>query len=139
MVTWILLCATNPGRIGPKKAYFSLKDPNLDGLLVTPMRLIAIVAVGLTLLACANRETVYQRSLAAAHPDVPEADFEQIAEILSHHTHQSITNVKTIQNDEVSVHAAFSGEQGPDSGQDFVLVKRDGRWHILNATNTVVE
>jgi hypothetical protein len=103
------------------------------------MRLIAIVALGLTLSACANRETVYQRNLTAAHPGVPEADFEQIAETLSHHTHQSIINVKMIQNDEVRVHAAFSGEQGPDSGQDFVLVKRDGKWHILNATNALVE
>src|ERR1700759_3150721 len=104
-----------------------------------PMRLIAIAAVGLTLWACVNREGVYQRSLGAAHPDVPEADFEQIAKTLSHHTHQSITNVKLIQNDEVSVHAGFSGDQGPDSGQDFVLVKRNGEWHILNATNRLVE
>jgi hypothetical protein len=103
------------------------------------MRLIAIVAVGLPLSACVSRETVYQRSLAAPHPNLPEADFEQIAEILSHHTHQSITNVKALQNDEVRVHVAFSGEQGSDSGDDFVLVKRDGTWHILNATNTVIE
>lgn len=103
------------------------------------MRLIALVAVGLTLSACVNREAVYQRSLAAAHPDVPAADFEEIAETLSHHTHQSITQVKLIQKDEVSVHVAFSGEQSPDSGQDFVLVKRNGKWHVLNATNTLVE
>jgi len=39
----------------------------------------------------------------------------------------------------VMVHAAFPGEQGPGSGDDFALVKRDGRWHMLNATNTVIE
>ena len=103
------------------------------------MRLFVLVAVGLMLSACVGRENVYQRSLTASHPDVPEADFQQIAEILSHHTHQSITNVKTFQNDEIKVHVAFSGEQGPDSGEDFVLVKRDGEWHILNATNTLIE
>ena len=103
------------------------------------MRLLAIFAVGLALSACVSREVVYQRSLAAPHPDVPESDFEQIAEVLSHHTHQSITNVKALQNDEVGVHVAFPGEQGPGSGDDFVLVKRDGRWHLLNATNTVIE
>ena len=107
--------------------------------LVRSMRLFAIFAVGLTLSACVSREAVYQRGLAAPHPDVPESDFEQIAEILSYHTHQSITNVKALQNDEVRVQVAFPGEQGPDSGEDFVLVKRDGRWHILNATNTVIE
>lgn len=103
------------------------------------MRLIAIFAIGLTLATCVSRETVYQRSLAVPHPDVPEPDFDQIAEILSHHTHQSITSVKTLQNDEVSVHVAFPGEQGPASGDDFVLIKRDGRWHILNATNIVID
>jgi hypothetical protein len=103
------------------------------------MRLLAVFAVGLTLSACVSPETVYQRSLATPHPDVPDSDFEQIAEILSHHTHQSITNVKALQNDEVRVHVAFPGEQGPGSGDDFVLLKRDGRWHILNATNTVIE
>src|SRR5437660_302895 len=78
--------------------------------------LLAIFAVGLALSACVSREAVYQRSLAAAHPDVPESDFEQIAEILSHHTHQSITNVKVLENDEVRVHVAFPGEQVPGSG-----------------------
>ena len=101
--------------------------------------LLAIFAVGFALSACVSREAVYQRSLAAPHPDVPKSDFEQIAEILSHHTHQSITNVKALQNDEIEVHVAFSGEQPPSSGDDFVLVKRDGTWHLLNATNTVIE
>ena len=103
------------------------------------MRLLAIFIVGLTLSACVSREAVYQRSLAAPHPHVSQSDFEQIAEILSHHTHQSITNVEALENDEVSVHAAFPGEQGPGPGDDFVLVKRDGKWHMLNATNTVIE
>ena len=103
------------------------------------MRVLVIFAVGLALSACASREAVYQRSLAAPHPGVPESDFEQISELLSHHTHQSITNVRVLQNDEVSVHVAFPGEQGPDLGDDFVLIKRDGRWHILNATNTVID
>ena len=103
------------------------------------MRFFAIFAAGLTLCTCVSRETVYQRSLAAPHSDVPQSEFEQIAEVLSHHTHQSITNVKALPDDEVTVHAAFPVEQGPGSGDDFVLVKRDGRWHILNATNTVIE
>ena len=103
------------------------------------MRVVVIFAVGLVLSACSSCEAVYQRSLAAPHPGVPESDFEQIAEVLSHHTHQSITNVRVLQNDEVSVHVAFPGEQDPDSGGDFVLVKRDGKWHMLNATNTVIE
>lgn len=103
------------------------------------MRLLAIFVVGLTLSACVSREAVYQRSLAASHPHVPQSDFEQIAEILSHHTHQSITNVDALPNDMVMVHAAFPGEQSPGSGDDFALVKRDGRWHMLNATNTVIE
>jgi hypothetical protein len=118
---WLLLC--NNFKEGSKPA----------------MRLLAIFALGLTLSACVSREAVYQRSLAAPHPDVPESDFAQIAEVLSHHTHQSITNVKALQKDEVRVHVAFAGEQGPDSGDDFVLVKRDGGWHILNATNIVIE
>jgi len=110
-----------------------------DLVLVRSMRLIATVAVGLTLAACVNRETLYQRNLAAPHPDVQEADFEQIAEIVSQHTHQSITNVTLLQVDEVKVHVAFSGEQGSDSGEDFVLIKRDGSWHMLNATNRMIE
>jgi hypothetical protein len=108
-------------------------------IVVRSVRLLAIFAVGLMLSACVSREAVYQRSLAAPHPDVPDSDFEQIAEILSHHTHQSINNVKALQNDEVGVHMAFRDEQDPGSGDDFVLVKRDGRWHLLNATNTVIE
>src|SRR5262249_31306470 len=103
------------------------------------MRALVIFAVGLVFSACASREAVYQRSLAAPHPGVPESDFEQISEVLSHHTHQSITNVIVLQNDEVSVHVAFPGKQGSDSGDDFVLVKRGGRWHMLNATNTVID
>ena len=107
--------------------------------LVRSMRFLAIFAVGLTLLACVSREAVYQRSLAAPHPDVPQSDFEQIAEVLSHHTHQSITSVNRLETDEIRVHVTFAGEQAPGSGDNFVLVKRDGRWHILNATNAVIE
>ena len=103
------------------------------------MRLFAICVVGLALSACVNREAVYQHSLAAPHPNVPESDFEQIAEILSNHTHQSIINAKTLEKDEVKIHVAFPGEQTTESGDDFVLVKRNGTWHILNATNTVIE
>ena len=107
--------------------------------LARSMRLPAIIAVGLTLSACMSREAVYQRSLAAPHPGVPQFDLEQIADILFHYTHQSITNVKALPDSEVMVHEAFPGEQGPDSGHDFALVKRDGRWHMLNAANTVIE
>ena len=100
------------------------------------MRLLAIFAVGFTLSAV-SCEAVYQRSLAAPHPHVPQSDFEQIAEILSHRTHQSITNVEALPNDMVI--AASPGEQGPNLGDDFAFVKRDGRWHMLNATNAVIE
>ena len=103
------------------------------------MRLLAIFVAGLTLSACVNREAVYRRSLSAPHPSVPQSDFEQIAEILSHHTHQSITCVQARANDMVLVHAAFPNEQRPGFGGEFAFVKRDGRWHMLNATNTVVE
>jgi hypothetical protein len=103
------------------------------------MRALTIFAVGLALSACVSRETVYQRSLATPHPDLSQSDFDQIAEVLSHRTHQSITKVERLENDEVRVHAAFPGEQGPGSGDDFVLVKRDGKWHMLNATNIVIE
>jgi len=107
--------------------------------LARPMRLLAIFAVGLTLSACVSREAVYQRSLTAPHPHVPQSDFEHIAEILSRHTHQSITSVEALPDDMVMVHVAFPGEQGPGSGDDLALMKRDGRWHMLNATNTVIE
>ena len=103
------------------------------------MRLFATFAAGLMLSACVNHQAAYQRSLAAPHLDVPQSDFEQIAEVLSYHTHQSITSVKALPNDEVLVHAAFPGEQGPNSGDDFVLLKRDGKWHMLNATGTVID
>ena len=103
------------------------------------MRLLAVFAVGLTLSACVSYQTVYQRSLAAPHPQVAESDFEQIAEVLSHHTHQSITNAEVLENNEVRVHVAFPGEQDSGSGDDFVLVKRDGRWHVLNGTNDVID
>ena len=103
------------------------------------IRLLVILSVALALSACVSRDAVYRRSLAAPHPDVPDADFEQIAGILSHHTHQSITNMNVLQPDAVRVHVAFPGEQDPGAGEDFVLVKRDGKWHILNATNTVID
>jgi hypothetical protein len=103
------------------------------------MRFFAIFAIGLALSACVSREAVYQRSLAAPHPHVPQSDFEQIAQILSLRTHQSITNAQVLPNDMVTVHAAFPDDQGPGSGDDFVFVKRDGSWHMLNATNTVIE
>ena len=103
------------------------------------MRFLVIFVVELALSACVSREAVYQRSLAVAHPQVSEADFEQIAEVLSHNTHQSITNVEVLEDDEVKVHVAFPGEQDPGSGDNFVLTKRDGRWHMLNATNIVID
>jgi hypothetical protein len=68
--------------------------------------------------------------LAADGPPLlgKHADEELFGEVTYH--------VKALSNDEVEVHAAFPGEQGPASGDDFVLVKRDSRWHILNTTNT---
>ena len=101
--------------------------------LVRFMRLIGIFVVGLTLSACVSREAVYERSLAAPHTGVPQSDFEQIAEILSHHTHRSITSIETRSNDMVLVHAAFPNEERLGNGGDFAFVKRDGRWHLLTA------
>jgi len=95
------------------------------------MRLFAIFAIGLTLSACVSPEAVYQRSLAAPHSDVPEADFEQIADILSHHTHQSITTVKALQSDEVGVHVAFSGEERSRLGRRFCFGQ--ARWHLAHS------
>jgi hypothetical protein len=100
------------------------------------MRLLPVIAVGLTLSTCVSREAVYQRSLVAPHPDVPQPDFEQIAEVLSHHTHRSITSIVAHSNDMVLVHAASPNEDRPGIGSDFALVKRDGRWHLLTGLPT---
>lgn len=114
-------------------------EPKQNLVLVRSMRPLAIFAIGLTLSACVSRVAVYQRSTVALHPDVRQSDFAQISEILSHHTHQPITSVKAVSNDKVMVHAAFPSEQDPGPDDDFVLAKRDGRWHILNATNIMIE
>ena len=100
------------------------------------MRLIGIFVVGLTLSACVSHEAVYQRSLATPHTGVSQSDFEQIAKILSHHTHRPITSIEARSNDMVLVHAAFPNEERLGVGGDFAFVKRDGRWHMLTALPT---
>jgi hypothetical protein len=97
-------------------------------------------ALALTLSGCANREAAYRRSLTAPHPDLPQSDFVQIAELLSHRTRQSITSIEALPNDKVLVYTAFRGAQGPGLSNQFTLAKRDGRWHVVESRDeTIVE
>jgi hypothetical protein len=101
------------------------------------MRAVSILALAVTLSACVSRDVVYQRSLTTPHPGVAREDFEQIAELLSHRTRRSITKIEALPNNEVMVHTAFPGE-GPNSGEDFALVKERGRWRTLTSRDTVI-
>jgi hypothetical protein len=101
------------------------------------MRVLPVLALAFTLSACVNSDVVYQRSLTTPHPGVSRADFEQIAELLSHRTRRSITKIEALPNNEVMVHTAFPGE-GPNSGEDFALVKEHGRWRTLTGRDTVI-
>jgi hypothetical protein len=70
------------------------------------------------LLGCASREVAYRRSLAAPHLSdfarhLPRSDFEQITEILSQRTRQSITDIQPYTSDQVIVYTAFPGAEGP--------------------------
>ena len=104
------------------------------------MRALAIFALALTLSGCANREAVYRRSLTAPHSHLSQSDFEQIAELLSHRTRQSITSIEALPNDKVLVYTAFRGAQGPGLSNQFTLAKRDGRWHVVESRDeTIVE
>jgi hypothetical protein len=101
------------------------------------MRILGMLVVAFALSACVSPDVVYQRSLATPHPGVPRADFEQIAQLLSHRTRRSIAKIEALPNNEVMVHAAFPGE-GPNSGEDFALVKEHGRWRTLTSRDTVI-
>jgi hypothetical protein len=104
------------------------------------MRVLVIFALALTFSGCANRDAAYRRSLMAPHPDLPQSDFEQIAELLSHRTRQSITSIETLPSDKVLVYTAFRGAEGPGLSNQFTLAKRDGRWHVVESRDeTIVE
>ena len=102
------------------------------------MRVLGMLSIAVILSSCVGPEVVYQRSLATPHPGVSRADFEQIAQLLSHRTHRSITKIEAVPGiNEVMVHAAFPGE-GSNSGEDFALVKEHGRWRTLTSRDTVI-
>ena len=104
------------------------------------MRALAIFALVLTLSGCANREAAYRRSLRAPHPHLSQSDFEQIADLLSHRTRQSITSIEALPNDSVLVYTAFRGAEGPGLSNQFTFAKRDGRWHVVESRDeTIVE
>jgi hypothetical protein len=109
------------------------------------MRAFCILVVAVTLLGCASREGAYRRSLAAGHlsdfaRDLPRSDFEQIAEVLSRRTRQSITDIQRYSGDQVIVYTAFPGAEGPGLSSQFILAKRGGRWQVVESRNeTVVE
>ena len=113
-------------------------------ILVKSMRALSIFIFAAVLLGCApTREAVYQRSLAARHlspfaRNLPRSDFEQIAEILSHRTRQSITDIQPFAQDQVIVFTAFRGSEGPGLSSQFTLAKRDGRWHIVENKDDVI-
>jgi hypothetical protein len=101
------------------------------------MRMLGMLVVAVILSSCASREVVYQRSLATRHPGISRADFEQIAELLSHRRRRSIVKIEALPHNEVMVHTAFPGE-GPNAGEDFAMVKEDGRWRTLTSRDTVI-
>lgn len=70
--------------------------------------------------------------------NLPRSDFEEIAEILSHRTRQSITDVQPYKSDEVIVYTAFRGGEGEGLSGQFTLAKRDGRWHVVENRDAVV-
>ena len=107
------------------------------------VRTLCIFVFAAALLGCSSREAVYQRSLAARHlsafaRNLPRSDFDQIAEILSHRTRQSITDIQPFTSDEVIVFTAFRGGEGPGLSSQFTLAKRDGRWHVVESRDAVI-
>ncbi len=107
--------------------------------LVRSMRALGVFALVLTLTGCVSREVVYQRSLAAPHPRLPRSDFEQIAELLSHRTRESITEIRVDPQGDVMVHTAFPGADRPGRGTDFSMAKRNGRWHVVEGRELVIQ
>jgi hypothetical protein len=109
------------------------------------MRTFGILVLAVTLLGCASKEVAYRRSLTARHlsdfaRQMPRPDFEQIAEILSHRTRQSITDIQPYTSGQVIVYTSFRGGEGEGLSSQFILAKRDGRWHVVeNKDETVAE
>jgi hypothetical protein len=107
------------------------------------VRSLGIFVLAVTLLGCASREVAYRRSLAARHLSdfarrLPRSDFDQIAEILSHRSRQSITDIQPFTSDQVIVYTAFPGTEGPGLSSEFILAKRDGRWHVVESKDETV-
>ena len=107
------------------------------------MRALGIFVIAIALCGCASREVAYRRSLAARHLSdfarhLPRSDFEQIAEILSHRTRQSITDIQPYKRDQVIVYTSFRGGEGPGLSNQFTLEKRDGRWHVVESGDETV-
>ena len=68
----------------------------------------------------------------------PRSDFEQIAEILSHRTRQSIVDIQPYAKDEVIVFTSFRGGEGEGLSSQFTLAKRDGQWRVVESRDAVV-
>jgi len=107
------------------------------------VRTLRIIVFAVALLGCSSREAVYRGSLAARHlsafaRQLPRSDFQQIAEILSHRTRQSITDIQPFRSDEVIVFTAFRGGKGEGLSSQFTLAKRDGRWHVVESRDAVI-
>jgi hypothetical protein len=107
-------------------------------VLVRSMSRVAVLAALLLLSACVSREVVYQRSLAAPHLSafarhLPRSDFEQIAEVLSHKTRQSIADIYPgLKPNQVIVNTAFPNAAGPGTVGQFTLEKHNGRWYVIS-------
>jgi hypothetical protein len=107
------------------------------------MRTLGVFVLAITFLGCASREVTYRRSLGAPHLSdfarhLPRSDFEQIAEILSHRTRQSITDIQPYTTDQVIVYTALRGEEGPNASGQFILAKRNGRWQVVESKGETV-
>lgn len=107
------------------------------------MRTLRIIVFAAALLGCSSKEAVYRRSLAARHlsafaRNLPRSDFEQISEILSHRTRQSIIDIQPYARDEVIVFTSFRGGEGEGLSSQFTLAKRDGRWHVVETRDAVI-
>jgi len=102
---------------------------------------MTIVSLAIVLSACVSSSVVYQRSLAAPHLSafarrLPRSDFEQIAEVLSHRTRQSIVDIfPGLKPNQVIVNTAFPNATGPGTVGQFTLEKRDGGWHIVGGSD----
>jgi hypothetical protein len=102
------------------------------------VRALGILALVVALSGCVSSEVVYQRSLAAPHLSafarhLPRSDFEQIADVLSHRTRQSITDIHPgLRPNQLVVDTAFPNAEGPGTVGQFTVEKRGGRWYVIS-------